>query len=91
MKHSRFSEEQILAILQESHDYARGTGLNEICRKYSISRGTYYKWKSIYRNHHLPELKRLKQLELHNKQLKQLYSKVCLEKKILQDVVEGKL
>lgn len=39
----------------------------------------------------LPQLKKLKQLEEENKRLKAMYADVSVDKKILQDALEGKL
>jgi putative transposase len=43
MKHSRFSEEQIIAILREQE---AGAKTAEVCRKHGISEATFYKWKA---------------------------------------------
>jgi putative transposase len=43
MKNSRFTETQIVAILQEAD---AGIPVKEVCRKHGISSPTYYKWKA---------------------------------------------
>jgi len=43
MRKSRFSEEQIVAIIQE---YAAGAKVSELCRKHGMSDATFYKWKA---------------------------------------------
>lgn len=43
MRKSKFSDEQINAILSE---HASGATVGEICRKYGISSATFYKWKA---------------------------------------------
>ena len=45
MRRSRFSEEQVIGILKE---HQAGLGVAELCRKYGISDGTFYKWRSKY-------------------------------------------
>lgn len=88
MKKSRYTQAQILSVLKEGE---AGIPIDELCRKYTIGYSTYYKWKSKYGGMEVSELQRLKQLEEENRRLKTMYAKVCLEKEILQEAIEGKL
>lgn len=45
MKASRFSEEQIIAILREQE---AGQRTADVCRRHGVSEATFYKWKSKY-------------------------------------------
>lgn len=45
MKKSRFSEEQIIAILREGES---GSSVKAVSAKYNISEATYYAWKREY-------------------------------------------
>ena len=45
MRESRFTEEQILGVLQV---YAAGAKVSEHCRKHGMSDATLYKWKAKY-------------------------------------------
>ena len=45
MKRSRFSDEQIIAIVKEQE---AGMATAEVCRRHGISGATFYKWKSKY-------------------------------------------
>ncbi|MDP6954102.1 MAG: transposase [Alphaproteobacteria bacterium] len=45
MRQSRFTEEQIIAILAEQE---RGLKTAEVCRKHGISQNTFYKWKASF-------------------------------------------
>ena len=45
MKRSRFSEEQIIAILKEQE---AGMATADVCRRHGISSATFYKWESKY-------------------------------------------
>lgn len=84
----RFSEQKIIKILKEGES---GVSIDDLCRKYGIGQSTYYKWRSKYGGMAASDIKRLKELEAENRRLKSLYADVALEKKILQDIVDGKL
>ena len=88
MKKSRFSEEQIVTALKQVD---LGVALEEVCRKYGISQQTYYRWRKQYGGLSASELRRLKDLERENRQLKQLVADLALDKQILQEVVAKKL
>lgn len=60
MKRSRFSEEQIIAILKEQE---AGMATADVCRRHGISSGTFYKWKSKYGGLEVSEAWRLRTLE----------------------------
>ena len=45
MRKSRFSEQQIIAILKE---HQAGLPVAELCRKHGISDATFYTWRSKY-------------------------------------------
>jgi len=89
MKRSRFRETQIIGILKEAD---RGvTTVRELCRKHGISDGTYYKWKSKYGGLDASDLKRLRELEAENSQLKRMYADLSLENNALKDLISKKL
>jgi putative transposase len=56
-----------------------------------ISEQTFYRWKKKFAGLGVAELRRLKQLEDENRKLKRLVADLSLDKKMLQDVVSGKL
>lgn len=88
MKKSKFTEEQIAFALRQSET---GTRVKEVCRKMGISEATFYNWKKKYGGLGVAELRRLKQLEEENRQLKKLVADLSLDKQMLQDVLSKKL
>jgi putative transposase len=77
LKKATFSEEQIARILQEG---ATGqTTQSELCRKHGISEATYYTWKRKYGGMETEDVRRLKELERENAQLKRLLAERDLE------------
>ncbi len=84
----RFTEEQIVSILQEGE---AGIPMIELIRKYGFGESTYYAWKSKYAGMSLSELKRLKQLETENRRLKDMYATLSLDHALLKEVLEKKL
>lgn len=88
MKKSRFTETQIVAILREGDS---GIKVKDLCRKHGVSDATYYKWKSKYGGLDASDLKRIKELQAENSQLKRMFAELSLENNALNDVIEKKL
>ena len=87
MKRSRFTETQVVAILREGDS---GVNVSELCRRHGISNATYYKWKSKYGGLDASDLKRLKELEAENSELKKMYADMSLENKGLKAIIQKK-
>jgi putative transposase len=87
MKRSRFSEEQIIAILKE---HEAGSKTADICRRHGISDATFYKWKAKYGGMEVSEAKRLKALEDENARLKKLLAEAMLDNAVLKDLASKK-
>ena len=88
MKRSKFSENQIIAILKAVE---AGRSVKEVCREHEVSDATYYKWKSKYGGMQASDIKRLRELEDENRRLKQISADLLLENRALKDVIAKKL
>ncbi len=88
MRKSRFTEQQIAFALRQAET---GTKVSEVCRKMGVAEATFYNWKKKYGGLGVSELRRLKQLEEENRQLKKLVADLSLDKQMLQDVIAKKL
>ena len=85
MKKSKFTESQIVFALQQAES---GVTVAEVCRKLGISEATFYAWKKKYSGLGPMELRRLRQLEEENAQLKRIVADLTLDKQMLQDVLK---
>ena len=84
MVRRRFTEEQIIAVLNEAE---AGAKTADLCRKYGMSDATYYKWKAKYAGLTVSELKRLKALEEENRRLKQIVAGQALDNWALKELL----
>jgi putative transposase len=84
MKKSRYSEEQIIAVLKE---HQAGIPVAELCRKYGISEATFYNWRSRYGGMEISDARRLKGLEEENRKLKKLLAESMLDVATLREAL----
>jgi putative transposase len=87
MKRSRFTEEQIIAILREQE---AGAVTAELCRRHGISQATFYNWKAKFGGMDVSEAKRLRSLEDENARLKRLLADAMLDNVALKDLLSKK-
>jgi putative transposase len=85
VRHSRFSVEQIIAVLKQAE---LGMPIPELIRKVGISEQTFYRWKKQYGGLQPDQARELKQLQEENARLKKLVADLSLDKAILQDVAK---
>ena len=87
MRKSRFTEEQIVQVLQE---WDAGTKLAELVRRHGVTEQTLYRWKKKYGGLQVSEAKRLKALEEENRQLKRLVADQALNLQVVKDLLGKK-
>lgn len=77
MKKSKFTEEQIVRILEEA---ALGEKTHtQICKEHGVNLNTFYIWRRKYAGLQTQDLRQLRELERENAQLKRLLAERDLE------------
>jgi putative transposase len=87
MKKSKFSESQIIGILNEAKS---GVAVPEVCRRHGISDATFYKWRSRYGGMDVSMLSRVRELETENQRLKKMYAESKMDAEILREALAKK-
>ena len=87
MKRSKFTDEQIVAIVKEGE---AGRKVADVCRANGITEQTYYRWKAKYGGLELSDVQRLRQLEDENRRLRQIVAEQTLDLQAMRAVVVAK-
>ena len=87
MRKSRFSEQQIVAVLQE---WDAGAKIADLVRRHGVTEQTLYRWKKTYGGLQGSEAKRLKALEEENRQLKRLVADQALNLQVVKELLGKK-
>jgi putative transposase len=87
MKKQRFTEAQIVSILQQQE---AGKSVKDISREHGISDATFYNWKAKYGGMQVSDVKRMKDLEEENSRLKRIVANQTLEIDAIKTVLEKK-
>ncbi len=70
MQKSQFTDEQIVAILQQAE---KGDApIAEVCRQHNIAENTFYRWRTRFGGMNPSEAARVRELEKENARLKRL-------------------
>ena len=84
MRKSRFSDQQIIAVLKEQE---AGMSTAEVCRRHGISQPTFYSWKSKFGGLDVSDARRLKALEDENRKLKRLLAEQVMDNATLKEML----
>jgi len=87
MKKSRYTDSQIMAILNQEE---AGSPVPELCREHGMSSATFYKWRAKYGGMDASLMARLKELEDENRRLKKMYAEERLKAEIVQEALQKK-
>jgi putative transposase len=87
MRRKRFTEEQIIGVLQE---VTAGAGIREVCRKHGIAETTFHRWRAKFSGMQVNDAKRLKSVEDENRRLKRIVAEQALDLVMLKDVAGRK-
>ena len=84
----RFTESQIVAAIKKQE---AGIAVKDICRELGISDATFYNWKAKFGGMEASDVKRMKELEAENAQLKSMYAEASMDIRALKNLIEKKL
>ena len=85
MKQGQFTNEQIMAVLQEAEKGRKP--IIEICREKGISEATFYTWRKKFGGMNTRDVQRLRELEKENARLKRLLAERDLENDVLKEAL----
>ena len=88
MKKKRYEAEQIVRILQEAEK--NGSTIGDLCRRYEVSEATFYRWRRVYGDMKVPEVRRLRELEQENARLKRIVAERDLEIDVMKEIIGKK-
>lgn len=88
MQKSQFTDEQIVAILQQAEKGEKS--ISDVCRQHNISENTFYRWRTRFGGMNTNEAARVRELEKENARLKRLLAERDLEVDIIKEILAKK-
>lgn len=79
----RFTEEQIVKILQETESTGN---VRDVCRKYNVTEQSVYRWRKHYAGMEVRDIRQYKALYKENEELKKVVAELTLDNRMLRDV-----
>ena len=87
MKKKKHTTEQVIQILRKADGEKT---VEEVCRESNISEQTFYRWRRKYGRMKMVDVRRFKELEKENTQLKKMVADKMLKIRVLEETLEKK-
>jgi putative transposase len=84
MKRSRFTDEQIIALLKENES---GAKVDALCRREGVSSATFYAWRKKFGGMEASDAKKLRELETENARLKRIVADQMLDMTAMKELL----
>ncbi len=90
MARRRHTPEQVVRKLREADRLlAEGSDVAEVARHLQVSEQTYHRWRAQFGGMKADDVKRLKELEVENRRLKEIVADKELENLALREIAKG--
>jgi putative transposase len=87
MKNGRYSDAQIMAVLKRVEG---GVPASELCREYSMSSTSFYKWRAKFGGMDASLISKMKDMAEEDRRLKHMYAETSLPNDLLKETLGKK-